>query len=125
MKKKLKNDNKSFVNVIIKIIVSFNNTIITVTDMSGNVICWSTSGVMGFKGSKKSTPYAAQIAAENVCTKLKPYNIKNAHIEIRGPGSGRESVIRAFANKDFDILDISDKTPIPHNGCRLPKRRRV
>lgn len=115
----------SVVTGIIKVMVSFNNTIITLTDLGGNVLCWSTSGVVGFKGSRKSTPYAAQVAAEDICNKMKDLNIKKIFIEIKGPGAGREAVIRAFANRTFDVLGIADKTPIPHNGCRLPKRRRV
>lgn len=110
---------------MVKINVTFNNTLITLTDNSGNVLAWSSSGASGFKGSRKSTPYAAQIAAEEICHKIKEFQVKKLMIEIKGPGAGRESVLRAFANQEFEVLNIRDKTPIPHNGCRLPKRRRI
>ena len=109
----------------VKINVTFNNTLISLTDTSGNVLAWSSSGVNGFKGSRKSTPYAAQIAAEEVCRKAKDFQVKKLIIEIKGPGVGRESVLRAFSGQDFEVLSIRDKTPIPHNGCRLPKKRRI
>lgn len=109
----------------VKINVTFNNTLISLTDTAGNVLAWSSSGVNGFKGSRKSTPYAAQIAAEEVCRKAKDFQVKKLIIEIKGPGVGRESVLRAFAGQDFEVLSIRDKTPIPHNGCRLPKKRRI
>jgi small subunit ribosomal protein S11 len=109
----------------VKINVTFNNTLISLTDTVGNVLAWSSSGVNGFKGSRKSTPYAAQIAAEEVCRKAKDFQVKKLIIEIKGPGVGRESVLRAFSGQDFEVLSIRDKTPIPHNGCRLPKKRRI
>jgi small subunit ribosomal protein S11 len=109
----------------VKINVTFNNTLISLTDTSGNVLAWATAGTNGFKGSRKSTPYAAQIAAEEVCRKAKDFQVKKLIIEIKGPGVGRESVLRAFAGQDFEVLSIRDKTPIPHNGCRLPKKRRI
>ena len=110
---------------MVKINVTFNNTLITLTDTSGNALAWASSGANGFRGSRKSTPYAAQVAAEDICKKAKDFQVKKLMIEIKGPGAGRESVLRAFANQDFDVLSIRDKTPIPHNGCRLPKRRRI
>ena len=110
---------------MVKINVTFNNTLITLTDNSGNVLAWSSSGANGFKGSRKSTPYAAQIAAEEICNKIKEFQVKKLMIEIKGPGAGRESALRAFANQEFEVLNIRDKTPIPHNGCRLSKRRRI
>lgn len=110
---------------IVKINVTFNNTLIALTDTVGNVLVWATSGTSGFKGSRKSTPYAAQIAAEEICRKSKDFQVKKVMIEIKGPGVGRESVLRAFSGQDFEVLSIRDKTPIPHNGCRLPKKRRI
>lgn len=110
---------------MVKINVTFNNTLITLTDTSGNTLAWASSGANGFRGSRKSTPYAAQVAAEDICKKAKDFQVKKLMIEIKGPGAGRESVLRAFANQEFDVLSIRDKTPIPHNGCRLPKRRRI
>ena len=104
---------------------SFNNTIITITDKQGNAICWATSGGSGFKGSRKSTPFAAQRAAEAVGDKVKMVGIESLEIQVRGPGSGRESAIRGLNSKGFKITKITDVTPIPHNGCRPPKRRRV
>lgn len=110
---------------MVKINVTFNNTLITLTDTSGNALAWATSGANGFRGSRKSTPYAAQVAAEDICRKAKEFQVKKLLIEIKGPGAGRESVLRAFAGQEFEVLSIRDKTPIPHNGCRLPKRRRI
>ena len=110
---------------MVKINVTFNNTLITLTDTSGNALAWASAGANGFRGSRKSTPYAAQVAAEDICKKAKDFQVKKLMIEIKGPGAGRESVLRAFANQEFDVLSIRDKTPIPHNGCRLPKRRRI
>ena len=111
---------------IVKISCSFNNTIISITDTSGNTIAWSSSGASGFKGSKKSTPYAAQMAAENVAKKaMNDYGLKTVAIEISGPGSGRESAIRAIGSTGLNITFIKDITAIPRNGCRPPKRRRV
>lgn len=110
---------------MVKINVTFNNTLITLTDTSGNALAWATAGANGFRGSRKSTPYAAQVAAEDICRKAKEFQVKKLLIEIKGPGAGRESVLRAFAGQEFEVLSIRDKTPIPHNGCRLPKRRRI
>ena len=104
---------------------TFNNTIITITDTKGNTISWSSVGAEGFKGSRKSTPFAAQLAAENAGKKAKDNGVKTLEIEVRGPGSGRESALRALQSTGFIITSIKDVTPIPHNGCRPPKRRRV
>lgn len=104
---------------------TFNNTIITFTDIQGNVISWSSAGMMGFKGSRKSTPYAAQIAAEDAGNKAKDHGMKEVDVRIKGPGSGRESALRALQAIGFEIKMIEDITPVPHNGCRPKKRRRV
>jgi small subunit ribosomal protein S11 len=104
---------------------SFNNTMITITDAQGNVIAWSSSGSKGFKGSRKSTPYAAQMAAEDAGRKAMEHGMRNLEIEVKGPGAGRESALRALQAVGFAINAIRDVTPIPHNGCRPPKRRRV
>ena len=104
---------------------TFNNTIITITDRKGNALSWSTSGASGFKGSRKSTPFAAQVAAEKAGLIAKEYGIKNLDVRITGPGPGRESAVRSLNNLGFKITNIIDGTPIPHNGCRPPKRRRV
>ena len=104
---------------------SFNNTIVMITDMGGNALCWATSGGAGFKGSRKSTPFAAQIAAEDVGNKAKEYGLKNIKVEVSGPGSGRESALRSLQSIGYVITSIKDVTPIPHNGCRPRKRRRV
>jgi small subunit ribosomal protein S11 len=104
---------------------SFNNTIITITDRQGNALAWTTSGGSGFRGSRKSTPFAAQVAAERAGEMVKEYGMKNLEIEVKGPGPGRESAVRALNNIGFQITNITDVTPIPHNGCRPPKKRRV
>jgi small subunit ribosomal protein S11 len=104
---------------------TFNNTIVTITDMQGNAISWGTAGEMGFKGSKKSTPYAAQTAAEHAAKIAVDNGMKTVEVLVRGPGAGRESAIRALATAGLEITMIKDVTPIPHNGCRPPKRRRV
>src|SRR6188472_3500025 len=104
---------------------SFNNTMITITDAQGNTIAWSSSGSQGFKGSRKSTPYAAQIAAEDAGRKAQEHGMKTLEVEVKGPGSGRESALRALQSVGFTITSIRDVTPIPHNGCRPRKRRRV
>ncbi|MGB5306945.1 MAG: 30S ribosomal protein S11 [Gammaproteobacteria bacterium] len=104
---------------------SFNNTIITITDRQGNALGWATSGGSGFRGSRKSTPFAAQVAAERVGQMVKEYGLKNLEVEVKGPGPGRESAVRALNNVGFQITNITDVTPIPHNGCRPPKKRRV
>ncbi|CAK0773049.1 30S ribosomal subunit protein S11 [Gammaproteobacteria bacterium] len=110
---------------VVHIHASFNNTIITVTDRQGNVLAWATSGGSGFRGSRKSTPFAAQVAADRVGESVKDYGVKNLDVNVNGPGPGRESAVRALSNAGFRITSISDVTPIPHNGCRPPKRRRV
>lgn len=104
---------------------TFNNTIITITDAQGNVIAWSSAGMMGFKGSRKSTPYAAQVAAEDAANKATEHGMNSLEVNVNGPGSGRESAVRALQAAGFTITTIRDVTPIPHNGCRPPKRRRV
>ena len=104
---------------------TFNNTLITITDAQGNAISWSSAGSMGFKGSRKSTPYAAQVAAEDAGRKAMEHGVKSLEVNVRGPGSGRESALRALQAAGFTITSIRDVTPIPHNGCRPPKRRRV
>ena len=107
------------------VVSSFNNTIITICDENGNAIAWSSAGHKGFKGSRKSTPFAAQIAAEDVGTKAKEYGLKTLRVEVSGPGSGRESALRSLQSVGYIITSIKDVTPIPHNGCRPRKRRRV
>ena len=104
---------------------TFNNTIITITDVSGNSLCWSTAGAQGFKGSRKSTPFAAQVAAEECSKKAMEHGIRQLSVYVKGPGSGRESAVRALQAAGIKITLIRDVTPIPHNGCRPPKRRRV
>jgi len=107
------------------VLSSFNNTIITITDDNGNALAWSSAGHKGFKGSRKSTPFAAQMAAEDVGTKAKEYGLKTLKVEVSGPGSGRESALRSLQSVGYIITSIKDVTPIPHNGCRPRKRRRV
>jgi small subunit ribosomal protein S11 len=121
-KKKVK---KNVINGIAHIQSTFNNTIITITDMSGNTICWSSAGTQNFKGSRKGTPFAAQIAAEEAAKKALEQGMKTIQVYVKGPGSGRESALRALQSAGFTITLIKDVTPIPHNGCRPPKRRRV
>ena len=104
---------------------SFNNTMITITDAQGNTISWSSAGAMGFKGSRKSTPYAAQMAAEDAGKKAQEHGVKTLEVNVSGPGSGRESALRALSSVGLTITTIRDVTPMPHNGCRPPKRRRV
>jgi small subunit ribosomal protein S11 len=104
---------------------TFNNTIITITDLEGQVICWSSSGAMGFKGSRKGTPFAAQVAGEDSARKAKEHGVKRVEVYVKGPGSGREAAIRSLQAAGLQISLIKDVTPIPHNGCRPPKRRRV
>jgi len=104
---------------------SFNNTIVIITDVSGNALAWSSSGLNGFRGSKKSTPYAAQVAAEDAGKKAQEYGLKTLSVYVKGPGSGREVVIRGLSNAGYNITLLRDVTPIPHNGCRPKKRRRV
>ena len=122
VRKKVK---KNVAEGIAHIHASFNNTIITITDRQGNALAWATSGGAGFKGSRKSTPFAAQVAAERVGNVVKDYGVKNLEVNVKGPGPGRESAVRALNAAGFKIMSIMDVTPIPHNGCRPPKRRRV
>ena len=125
-KKKVKSKIKKKVSSgVAHVVSSFNNTIITITDDNGNALAWSSAGHKGFKGSRKSTPYAAQIAAEDVGNKAKEFGLKTLKVEVSGPGSGRESALRALQTIGFQVNSIRDVTPIPHNGCRPKKRRRV
>lgn len=121
-KKKLK---KSVLNGVVYVQATFNNTIITITDLTGNVIAWSSAGSRGFKGSRKSTPFAAQVAAGDAAAKAMVHGLKNVTIRVNGPGAGRESALRAISSSGLKVSEIRDVTPIPHNGCRPSKRRRV
>jgi small subunit ribosomal protein S11 len=120
-----KKERKNIVNGVAHIRSTFNNTIVTITDTNGNAIAWSSSGSHGFKGSRKSTPFAAQVAAENAAKKAMEHGLQNIEVYVKGPGSGREAALRALQAAGFNITLIKDVTPIPHNGCRPPKRRRV
>jgi small subunit ribosomal protein S11 len=120
-----KKERKNISNGVAHIQATFNNTIITITDPVGNVVAWSTAGAKGFKGSRKSTPFAAQIAAEDCAKKAQEHGMRSVEVYVKGPGSGRESALRALQAAGFSISFIKDVTPIPHNGCRPPKRRRV
>ena len=122
---KKKKTKKNILNGIAYVQSTFNNTIVTIADTSGNVISWSSSGQKGFKGSRKSTPYAAQVAADSAATKDLEVGMKNLNVEIKGPGSGRETALRALQARGFKIISIKDTTPMPHNGARPPKKRRV
>ena len=124
-KKIKRRDKKNIPSGVAHVNSTFNNTMITISDAKGNTISWSSAGLMGFKGSRKSTPYAAQIAAEDAGAKAKEHGVKTLKIEIQGPGSGRESALRALQASGFTITSIKDVTTIPFNGCRPPKRRRV
>ncbi len=118
-------ERKNITSGIAHVSATFNNTKITITDVQGNTIAWSSSGSQGFKGSRKSTPYAAQMAAEDAGRKAMEHGVKTLEVNVKGPGSGRESALRALQAVGFTITAIRDVTPIPHNGCRPPKRRRV
>jgi small subunit ribosomal protein S11 len=118
-------ERKNITSGIAHVSATFNNTIITITDVQGNTIAWASAGSQGFKGSRKSTPYAAQIAAESAGRKAMEHGVRTLEVQVRGPGSGRESALRALGGVGFTITAIQDVTPIPHNGCRPPKRRRV
>ena len=122
IKKKVK---KNIVEGVAHIHASFNNTIVMITDRQGNAISWSTSGAGGFKGSRKSTPFAAQVASERAGEAAKEFGLKNVDVMVKGPGPGRESAVRALNAVGFKVTSITDVTPIPHNGCRPPKKRRV
>lgn len=120
-----KKERKNIIAGVAHVAATFNNTVITITDAQGNTIAWSSAGVQGFKGSRKSTPYAAQVAAEDAGKKAREHGMESLEIEVSGPGSGRESALRALQAVGFGISAIRDMTPIPHNGCRPRKRRRV
>ena len=120
-----KKERKNIPNGIAHIQSTFNNTIITITDMNGNTIAWSSAGSQGFKGSRKSTPFAAQLAADDAAKKAQEHGVQNIEVYVKGPGSGREAALRALQAAGFNVTLIRDVTPIPHNGCRPPKRRRV
>ena len=120
-----KKEKKNITNAIAHVNSSFNNTLITITDYQGNTIAWSSSGSMGFKGSRKSTPYAAQVAADSAAAKALEVGMKILSVEVKGPGSGRETALRALQARGFKIISIKDTTPMPHNGSRPPKKRRV
>jgi small subunit ribosomal protein S11 len=124
-KKAKKKSKKNVQTGIVYIQSTFNNTIITITDVSGNVLSWSSAGARGFKGSRKSTPFAAQVAAGDAAAKAMEHGLKNVSVMVKGPGAGRESALRAIAAAGLKVSIIRDITPIPHNGCRPPKRRRV
>lgn len=122
---KRKRIKKNVTDAVAHIHASFNNTIILITDRQGNTISWSTAGAAGFKGSRKSTPFAAQVAAEKAATAAAEHGVKNIEVRVKGPGPGRESAVRSLNAAGFKVTNITDVTPIPHNGCRAPKRRRV
>ena len=121
-KKKVKKD---IAEGVAHVSATFNNTIITISDPDGNVLSWSSSGSKGFKGSRKGTPYAAQIAAQDAASKAREHGVRKVKIKVKGPGAGRESAIRGLQTAGIDVVAIRDVTPIPHNGCRAPKKRRV
>jgi small subunit ribosomal protein S11 len=116
---------KNVIQGIAHVYTTFNNSIITITDTAGNAVSWATCGTKGFKGSKKSTPFAAQMAAEDACRKAKDHGMKSVEVYIKGPGAGRETALRAISSSGMRVSLIRDVTPVPHNGCRPPKRRRV
>ena len=118
-------ERKNVANGVAHIKSSFNNTIITITDQQGNALAWASSGNVGFKGSRKSTPFAAQLAAETVARRAMEHGVRKVDVVVKGPGSGRETAIRTIQNTGIEVVGIKDVTPIPHNGCRQPKRRRV
>lgn len=120
-----KRERKNVTHGVAHIKSSFNNTIIAITDLNGNVISWASAGNVGFKGSRKSTPFAAQMAAEQVARKAMEHGIRRVDVQVKGPGSGRETAIRSLQGIGIEVTGIKDVTPVPHNGCRPPKRRRV
>jgi small subunit ribosomal protein S11 len=120
-----KKEKKNITNGVVHIYSTFNNTIVSITDPAGKVLGWSSAGVQGFKGSRKSTPFAAQLAAEDAAKKAMEHGMNNVEVFVKGPGPGRESALRSLQAAGFNIIIIKDVTPIPHNGCRSPKRRRV
>lgn len=121
-KKKVK---KNILNGVVHIQSSFNNTIVTITDPAGNVVSWSTAGMNGFKGSRKSTPFAAQLASEDAAKKAREHGLRNVEVYVKGPGPGRESAVKSLQASGLTVTTIKDVTPVPHNGCKPPKRRRV
>ncbi len=121
----IRKDAKNIANGIAFVQATFNNTIVTITDPAGNVVAWASAGSVGFKGSRKSTPFAAQTAAENAAQKAMAHGMKQVRVYVRGPGAGREAAIRSLQAAGLEVTAITDVTPIPHNGCRPPKRRRV
>jgi len=122
---KKKKEKKNIPNGIAHIQSTFNNTIITITDRAGNTVAWASAGGQGFKGSRKSTPFAAQLAAEDAVKKAMEHGMRSVEVYVKGPGAGREAALRALQSAGFNVIMIKDVTPIPHNGCRPPKRRRV
>ncbi|BBO68191.1 30S ribosomal protein S11 [Desulfosarcina alkanivorans] len=120
-----KKERKNISSGVVHIQSTFNNTIVTITDSMGNVVSWSSAGIHGFKGSRKSTPFAAQMTAEDAAKKAMEHGMKSVEVYVKGPGSGRESALRSLQAAGFNVVMIKDVTPIPHNGCRPPKRRRV
>ena len=120
-----KKEKKNIPNGVVHIQSTFNNTIVTISDPAGNTVAWSSAGVQGFKGSRKSTPFAAQLAAQDAAKKAIEHGMKNVEVYVKGPGPGRESALRSLHSAGFIVVMIKDVTPIPHNGCRPPKRRRV
>lgn len=124
-KRRTKRVKKNIPAGVVHIQATFNNTIVTITDPAGNTVAWSSAGVKGFKGSRKSTPFAAQLVAEDACRKAMDHGMKSVGVFVKGPGSGRESALRAIQAVGLRVTMIKDVTPIPHNGCRAPKRRRV
>ncbi|MFW2336566.1 30S ribosomal protein S11 [Ilumatobacter sp.] len=119
-----KRDRKNVSTGVVHIKSSFNNTIVTITDPQGNVISWASSGAVGFKGSRKSTPYAAQQAAERAANAAMEHGLRRVEVQVKGPGSGRDTAVRSIQNTGIEVTSIKDVTPVPHNGCRQPKRRR-
>ena len=125
VRKGRKKERKNITSGVAHVNATFNNTMVTITDAQGNTISWSSAGMMGFKGSRKSTPYAAQVAADDAGKKAAEHGVRTLEVEVKGPGSGRESALRALQAVGLVVTSIRDVTPIPHNGCRPPKRRRV
>ena len=123
--KKSRKEKKNVVHGVAYVHASFNNTLVTITDLEGNVVTWSSAGSLGFKGSRKGTPFAAQQAALRAANAARDHGMRTVEVRVQGPGSGRESAVRALATAGLDVRSIRDTTPIPHNGCRPPKRRRV
>jgi small subunit ribosomal protein S11 len=120
-----KKEKKNITNGVVHIQSTFNNTIVSITDQIGNVVAWSSAGTQGFKGSRKCTPFAAQLAAQEASKKAMEFGMKNVEVYVKGPGAGRESALRALNSIGFNVIMIKDVTPVPHNGCRPPKKRRV